>query len=118
MLWKEKKVPAIALEFASGNGAEERDRTALEEQKEQTNGQEAKKPGKFWVYENIVRVPYYGIFLVRDAVLEMYQLVGGAYRPMVPDENGRYAIAPLQVSLGLWYGNYQNQNQTWLRWWG
>ncbi len=23
----------------------------------------------------------------------------------------------MQVELGLWQGNYQNQNQLWLRWW-
>ena len=114
VLWKEEKIPAIALEFASGNGAEERDRTALVEQ---TNGREINKPGKFWVYENIVRIPYYGIFTIRREELEMYRLSDGAYRPMTPNADGRYEIPPLQVSLGLWHGSYQNQTQTWLRWW-
>lgn len=114
VLWKEKKIPAIALEFASGNGSEERDRTPLVDR---ANGREVKKPGKFWVYEQIVRIPYYGIFSIRRDELEMYRLTDGAYQPTIPDASGRYEIAPLQVSLGLWRGNYQNQHQTWLRWW-
>ena len=36
---------------------------------------------------------------------------------MSPNERGHYPIAHLEVELGLWRGNYQNQNQLWLRWW-
>jgi hypothetical protein len=36
---------------------------------------------------------------------------------MKANERGHYFIPPLQVELGLWQGSYQNQTQTWLRWW-
>src|SRR5919202_4740861 len=57
VLWKEYVAPLIVLEFVSGNGAEERDRTPPPEP-----GQaEEQKVGKFWVYEQAISMPYYGI---------------------------------------------------------
>ena len=53
VLWREFFTPMIALEFASGNGEEERDKTPYE--------------GKFWVYERVMRIPYYGIYEIRNA---------------------------------------------------
>ena len=113
VLWREFMAPLIALEFASGNGAEERDRTPLSFA--QTG--EVTKPGKFWVYERIIRIPYYGIYQVSNGSLEVYRLIDGSYQQLAPNERGHYAIAPLAVELGLWQGSYQNQTQLWLRWW-
>jgi Uma2 family endonuclease len=113
VLWREFIAPLIALELASGNGNEERDTTALSQQ----NLDEGKRPGKFWVYENIVRIPYYGIYVIQTGELEVYNLVRGSYERMSPNERGHYPIERLGVELGLWQGNYQNQNQLWLRWW-
>ncbi len=36
---------------------------------------------------------------------------------MLPNERGHYAIAPMEVELGVWPGTCQNQTQKWLRWW-
>lgn len=47
----------------------------------------------------------------------MYQLVGGHYQRMTPNERGHYPIPPMEVELGVWEGAYQNQTQPWLRWW-
>ncbi|MUG92944.1 Uma2 family endonuclease [Scytonema sp. UIC 10036] len=105
--------PLIALEFASGDGSEERDTTPLSRNKEG----EIIKPGKFWVYERIINIPYYGIYEIKTGNLEVYKLVGGSYRKMQPNVQGRYLIEPLEVELGLWSGTYQNQTQLWLRWW-
>lgn len=44
VLWREFMAPLIALEFASGDGSPERDRTPL------SYSGEVSKPGKFWVY--------------------------------------------------------------------
>ncbi len=113
VLWREHIRPLIALEFASGNGEEERDRTPLSRS---TEG-EARKPGKFWVYERIIGIPYYGIHEINNGKLEVYILVGGRYQKLTPNERGHYPIEPLTVELGLWQGSYQNQTQLWLRWW-
>ncbi len=113
VLWREFIAPFIALEFASGSGKEERDQTPLS----QANLEVGKKPGKFWVYEQIVHIPYYGIYIIGTGKLEVYNLVNGFYREMVPNKRGHYPIERLGVELGLWQGTYQNQTQLWLRWW-
>jgi hypothetical protein len=75
------------------------------------------KPGKFWVYERIIRIPYYGIYSMRTGNLEVYHLIDFVYRRMEPNERGHYPIPVLDVELGLWQGSYQNQELLWLRWW-
>ena len=112
VFWRELKAPLIALEFASGDGSEERDNTPLSS----TNGSTV-KPGKFWVYEKIIRIPYYGIYEIKTGKLEVYHLQDFSYEKLSPNERGHYEIEPLGVELGLWRGTYQNQNQLWLRWW-
>lgn len=103
VLWREHLAPLIALELASGNGNEERDTTPYK--------------GKFWVYEQAIRIPYYGIYEINKAKLEVYHLVDLSYQKLTTNERGHYPIAPLGVELGLWQGTYQNQTQQWLRWW-
>jgi Uma2 family endonuclease len=103
VLWQELVAPLIILEFVSGDGSEERDRTPWK--------------GKFWVYERVVRAPYYGIFEGESGRLEMHELTRGTYVLMEANSNGRYRIPPLGVELGVWRGSYQNFEGTWLRWW-
>lgn len=113
VLWREFKVPLIALEFASGNGDEERDQTPLSV----STGGETIKPGKFWVYEQIIRIPYYGIFEINNSKLEVYHLTDFTYEKLAPNQRGHYPILPLGIELGLWQGTYLEQTQLWLRWW-
>ena len=114
VLWREYITPTIVLEFASGNGSEERDITPLSRSKEG----EVTKPGKFWAYERVMRIPYYGIYQINSGVLEVYHLKDNDYEKMTPNERGHYPIAPMNVELGLWRGTYMNQpEQLWLRWW-
>ncbi|MBC6418094.1 MAG: Uma2 family endonuclease [Prochloron sp. SP5CPC1] len=113
VFWQELKYPLIAIEFASGNGKEKRSATPLflSEEGERT------KPGKFLVYENILRIAYYSIYEIRTGKLEVYYLKNDTYQKLVPNERGHYSILPLKIELGLWQGTYQNQTQLWLRWW-
>ena len=113
VLWREFIAPMISLEFASGDGNEEHDRTPLSYAQESGTT----RPGKFWVYEQIMRIPFYSIFFVNSGELEMYELVGGQYQQMMANNRGRYPIPPMQVEIGVWDGAYQNQPQLWLRWW-
>jgi hypothetical protein len=103
VMWKEIIEPVIALEFVSGNGEEERDKTPVK--------------GKFWIYERAIQIPFYGIYEVNKAQIEMYQLVNGRYQKMTPNQRSHYPITPLKVELGIWQGEYQNQFFPWLRWW-
>ncbi|NEQ22245.1 MAG: Uma2 family endonuclease [Microcoleus sp. SIO2G3] len=113
VLWREFMAPLIALEFASGDGQEERDATPLSVTPE---GQTT-KPGKFWVYEQIIRIPYYGIYEIKTGKLEVYHLNNFSYQKLEPNERNHYPIEPLSIELGLLQGTYQNQTQLWLRWW-
>ncbi len=104
VFWRELISPSIALEFASGDGDEERDRTPYK--------------GKFWVYEQIIKISYYGILDVVGGFLEVYYLSQRGYQKLNPNDRGHYPILPLGVELGLWRGTYQNNpEQLWLRWW-
>ncbi|HBL10868.1 MAG TPA: hypothetical protein DD379_05590 [Cyanobacteria bacterium UBA11162] len=113
VLWREFMAPTIALEFASGDGTEERDVTPLSISPEG----ETIKPGKLWVYERIIRIPYYGIYEIKTGKLEVYHWSDFSYQKLAPNERGHYPIATMGVELGLWHGSYQNQTQLWLRWW-
>jgi len=103
VLWHEGRRPRVALEFASGDGSEERDRT--------------EEDGKFWVYEQGIIIPYYGIFIFETGQLEMYHLQDEHYEPLAPNEHHRFVIPPLGVELGIWHGTYETKEDDWLRWW-
>jgi Uma2 family endonuclease len=114
VLWREYITPVIALEFASGDGSEERDSTPLSRSASRESG----KPGKFWIYEQVMRIPYYGIYRINQGILEMYHLIDTQYQLMTPNRRNHYPIVPLQVELGVWQGSFLNQpTQSWLRWW-
>lgn len=114
VLWREFITPTIVLEFASGNGSEERDTTPLSRKAEG----ETTRPGKFWVYEQVMRIPYYGIYQIYNGTLEVYHLVDTTYERMTPNDRGHYYIPPMQVELGLWRGSYSSHSdELWLRWW-
>lgn len=103
VMWQELIAPVIVIEFVSGDGEEERDKTPYK--------------GKFWVYEQAIRVPFYAIYEVEKSSVEVYHLLEGKYQLMPANERGHYPIPPLDVELGLWQGMYKNHELPWLRWW-
>lgn len=103
VLWQEWVAPLIVQEFVSGDGSEERDKTPV--------------TGKFWIYEQAIRVPFYVIYEVNPGRVQVFHLVEGHYEPLPPNERGHYPIAPLGVEVGIWQGRYQNADLPWLRWW-
>jgi Uma2 family endonuclease len=103
VMWQERVHPLVLLEFVSGDGSEERDRTPL--------------TGKFWVYEHDVQPLYYGIYEVDPGRIEMYHFVEDHFERMEPNQHGRYLIEPLGLELGIWPGWYQDMDLPWMRWW-
>lgn len=103
VLWQETVAPTVLLEFVSGDGSEERDRTLRE--------------GKFWVYEHVIRPAYYGIYDVNRQHLEMFHQVGARLELLEPSENRRFRIRGLDVELGIWSGTHEDFDLPWLRWW-
>jgi Uma2 family endonuclease len=108
VMWKELVIPTIAIEFVSGDGSEERDATAA-------TGDS--KAGKFWVYEQAIQIPFYAIYEADKAAVEVYELVNDRYQRVAANQRGHYPIAPMGVELGIWQGEYLNQDFPWLRWW-
>jgi hypothetical protein len=114
VLWRDFIAPLIAIELASGNGDEERDATPLTPALVKAGG----RPGKFWVYQQIIRIPYYAIYEIKNDKLEVYHLVDFTYHKLQPNERGHYPIPLLDVEIGLWRGTFlNNPEQLWLRWW-
>lgn len=103
VLWQEHIPPEIVIEFVSGTGAEERDKTPW--------------TGKFWVYETVIRPAYYAIYEVRRATVEVYGLVRNHYELIAANPRGHFPISELGVELGIWTGRYGNMELPWLRWW-
>jgi Uma2 family endonuclease len=104
VLWQEFVAPLIVIEFVSGSGKEEHDATPPSK---------TEKAGKFWVYEQAIRIPFYVIFDGFRDNLEAYHLRDGRYVKMQPNERGHYSIMPMGVELGLKSEN----GVSWLRWW-
>ncbi|MEM8639146.1 MAG: Uma2 family endonuclease [Cyanobacteria bacterium P01_G01_bin.54] len=103
VLWQEVIPPQIAIEFVSGTGTEERDKTPWK--------------GKFWVYETVIRPAYYAIYEAQKAQVEVYVLQKTKYELLPANERGHFSIDELGVELGIWQGKYQGMELPWLRWW-
>jgi Uma2 family endonuclease len=75
-------------------------------------------PGKWFFYEQVLRVPHYVIFEPDTGEIEVYQLDdSGRYQIRTPDDNNRYWIAQMGLFLGIWQGTRENRTGYWLRWW-
>lgn len=75
-------------------------------------------PGKWFYYEQVLKVPNYVIFEPETGVLEVYQLDNSEqYQLQVSDKNNRYLIAEMNLFLGIWQGSRENLTGYWLRWW-
>ena len=103
VLWQEFIAPLIVLEFVSGTGKEERDRTPW--------------VGKFFIYEQVIRPAFYGIYEVQKSSVELYRHVANRFELVTANQRGHYVIDGLGVELGIWQGVYQNLDLPWLRWW-
>jgi Uma2 family endonuclease len=74
-------------------------------------------PGKWFFYEQILRIPVYVIFEPADGLLEIYQLTADRYelQPLTPEN--RFWIADMGLFLGVWQGTKEERTGFWLRWW-
>ena len=101
VMWQEIQAPRLIVEFVSGSGAEERDRTS--------------GAGKFWIYERAIRAGFYAIIDSSRDILEVYELRGGQYVAVPPSDQGLFPIPPMNVSLGKWVGQVGNVSGVWVR---
>jgi Uma2 family endonuclease len=98
-------LPVIVMEFLS-----------------ETDGSEySSKPtypvGKWYFYEQILKVPTYVIFDPDGGLLEVYRRTENRYILEQPNPEGRHWIAEMGLSLGTWQGQRADRQGYWLRWW-
>jgi Uma2 family endonuclease len=75
-------------------------------------------PGKWFFYEQILRIPSYAIFEPDTGTLELYRLDdAGRYQLQPADDNQRYWVTEMDLFLGVWQGTRENRTGPWLRWW-
>lgn len=104
--YREGPIPAIVMEFLSDSDGGEYSKN------------NSFPYGKFWFYEQIIKVPLYVIFEPNSGLLEVYQLNSeGIYEIISPDEHGRYFMEFIGLYLGKWYGRRLQETNYWLRWW-
>lgn len=102
----EGEVPAIVMEFLSASPNDE------------YSIKPTYPPGKWFFYEQVLRVPIYALFEPAAGVLEVYQLNSlGRYQVQQPDSNNRYWIEGVGLFLGVWQGTKAERTGYWLRWW-
>jgi Uma2 family endonuclease len=73
--------------------------------------------GKWYFYEQILKVPTYAIFDIDGGLLEVYRLRDSNYVLEQPDPDGRHWIAEMGLFLGTWQGQRDDRLGYWLRWW-
>lgn len=96
--------PLIVLEFLSDTDGGE------------YSVKETYPPGKFFFYEKILQVPYYGIFEPKTGILEFYQLTEDKSYKLQPSSQ-RFWLPEMELFLGIWEGIRENRQGYWLRWW-
>ena len=102
----EGDIPAIVMEFSSASPNDE------------YSIKPSYPPGKWFFYEQVLRVPIYAIFEPAAGVLEVYQLNSSErYQAQQADVNGRYWVAGVGLFLGVWQGTKAERTGYWLRWW-
>jgi len=106
--WQEGVNPFIVVELLSPGTEDEDLGTKLRDVKQ--------PPGKWEVYERILKIPYYAIFDRYEAKFQMFQWQNGRYiEARILDD--RFWIPEIELGLGVWRGRYdQTTEQRWLRW--
>lgn len=127
VVWQEGVNPFLVVELLSpGTEKEDLGELAVSEEEKvsaldstESNGQPTKEiPPKKWdVYERILRVPYYVVFSRYNDLLRAFKLNGGRYREQTIDtEKPQFWIPELKLGLGIWQGEFDGINRSWLRW--
>lgn len=101
----EGTIPQIVMEFLSETYGEE------------YSVEFTSRVGKWFFYEQAIKVPRYIIFRAITGHLEVYALESDRYNLQKADANGRYWIPGLDLFLGIWEGSHEGRTGYWLRWW-
>jgi Uma2 family endonuclease len=117
VIWDEQVVPALIMEFLSeGTEAEDLGRFAPKP----IPSKAGKPPGKFTVYERILKIPNYIVYDHKTEEIRYFRLINGIYQLQpVAVSNPKVWIPDFDLGLGIWDGSFQNappEQMRWLRW--
>ncbi|UZQ54349.1 Uma2 family endonuclease [Trichothermofontia sichuanensis B231] len=107
VVWQEQVSPFLVIELLSP-GTEEDDLGHTARGSHQP-------PTKWEVYEQILQIPYYGVFDRYENHFRLFQLQEGCYEPVDLIEP-QFWFAELELGLGVWSGPYDGVEGLWLRW--
>lgn len=107
VVWQEGVNPFVMVELLSP-GTEKEDLG-------QSLRDAVKPPGKWEVYERILRIPYYIVFSRYTNELRIFELKGTQYQELTLSDK-RFWFSELELGLGLWQGSYQGVDALWMRW--
>ncbi|MDY6939854.1 MAG: Uma2 family endonuclease [Cyanobacteriota bacterium] len=111
VIWQEGVNPFIVVELLSP-GTEKED---LGQTLENNVERDADSPPTKWeVYEQILRVPYYVAFDRYTDTLRAFKLDASRYAP-IEIQDDRFWMPELKLGLGVWQGEYQDTERSWLR---
>ena len=108
VLWEEGVSPFLVVELLSP-GTEDQDLGSKIREL-------GKPPGKWEVYERILRVPFYVVFDRYQNEFRVFALDGGRYRQEKIGDEQRVWFDELELGLGVWQGVHQGFDGKWLRW--
>lgn len=104
--YKQGDIPLVVIEFLSDSDGRE------------YSNKPTYPPGKWFFYEQILKVPNYIIFNPENGALEIYRLgKSGHYNLEKLDKNNRYWLTQMDLLIGVWEGKKENREGYWLRWW-
>jgi Uma2 family endonuclease len=107
VIWQEGVSPFLVIELLSP-GTEDED---LGRNLREIN----QPPGKWEVYERILRIPYYVVFDRYQNNFRLFRLTATRYEEITMLKN-QYWFEELGLGLGVWEGEFQRSRGRWLRW--
>ena len=102
---REGQVPSIVMEFLSETDGGEYSHRRIP------------PIGKWFFYEQVLKVLTYIIFEPEGGLLEVYRHQGEQYQLEQPNPEGWHWFAELGLFLGTWRGEKEGRSGYWLRWW-
>jgi Uma2 family endonuclease len=107
VIWQEEVSPFIVVELLSPGTEDEDLGTKLRDAE--------KPPGKWEVYERILKVPYYVVFDGKTCEFRVFKLKKKGYVE-AKISNQRIWIPELEIGLGVYQGSFDDTVRPWLRW--
>jgi Uma2 family endonuclease len=106
VIWQEGLVPYLVVELLSP-GTEDEDLGRRLWDLDKT-------PGKWVVYESLLKIPYYVLYSRYTGLLQAFGRVSASYRPIVLEDE-RLWLPEAGIGLGIWEGRFAVCAGRWLR---